>query len=147
MVLRCLYVLVGYPQRDRAFLDGLDRPQAVTAMFAVRGADGDKLCISAELYVDAGIEGAEADVYVPTTAIAFDDGVTIPLFRLRQTGLSDWPAKAADICRNAGRSLDHIDSVAARRNNGPRPDGADQLRTSFSYSSAISRVMAPTSKL
>lgn len=85
--------------------DGMDTPQPLVpkAMFAVRGTHVSRLQICGALHVEADVDGAEAKVYIPTTAIAFDDGITIPfagyarevLLGGRQTKLLSVPMPAS----------------------------------------------------
>ncbi len=59
------------------------------AAYAVRGAKLGMLRLSGTIEVSADFDGAETQVYVPVTAVAYDDGITIPFAGYAETALVD----------------------------------------------------------
>ncbi len=67
------------------------------AVYAVRGTNLGVLRLSGTIEVSADFDGAETQVYVPVTAIAYDDGVTIPFAGYAETALIDAKAQRLSV--------------------------------------------------
>ncbi|WP_420857932.1 hypothetical protein [Marivivens marinus] len=59
----------------------------IPVLNAVRRAEVTALTLNGTISVEGSVNGADATVYVPTTAIIFDDGLTIPFSGYSETAL------------------------------------------------------------